>query len=65
MALPFAPVNKIENLWIQLLENKPEGYLIVILKKIEDFTDYLTNNWIDCDSIRFDYSIWNVHDRKI
>ncbi len=44
MALPFAPVNQLENLWIQLLENKPEGYFIDTLKKIEDFADYMKNN---------------------
>ena len=44
MSLPFAPVNQVENLWMQLLENKPEGYFIDILKKIEEFADYMTNN---------------------
>jgi hypothetical protein len=44
MSLPLAPVNQVENLWMQLLENKPEGYFFDILKKIEEFADYMTNN---------------------
>ncbi len=64
-AIPFLPVNDIDNAWIEITENSPRAQIDIITnEQIVKFHDYMLNTWIHDSEALFDRKIWNQHNNK-
>ncbi|XP_041372105.1 uncharacterized protein LOC121385473 [Gigantopelta aegis] len=51
-ALPLLPLNQVQDVWMDVLNNSPD------LPRLEQFNDYITETWVD-DAARFQLLLWN------
>ena len=54
-ALPLLPLNQVQDVWVDVLNNSPD---LPDLPRLQQFNDYITATWVD-DDARFQLLIWN------
>ncbi len=61
-ALPFLPVEQIDDGWISITENCPDTEIEVIsAEQIEKFHSYMLSTWVDDMEAIYDRNIWNQY----
>jgi hypothetical protein len=62
LALPYLPMHEVEDYFVILITQMANDPELNKFTRIADFADYMTNQWIDNDSMP--YCIWNVIKQK-